>query len=39
MNMTSERIKETHIMKAHKFFAWMTVFCFAMTMITGYKKQ
>lgn len=26
-------------MKSHKFFAWATVFCFVMTMITGYKKQ
>ena len=26
-------------MKSHKFFAWATVFCFVMTMITGYKRQ
>ena len=25
-------------MKNHKFFAWATVFCFLMTMYTGYKK-
>lgn len=25
-------------MKSHKFFAWMTVLCFIMVMITGYKK-
>ncbi len=25
-------------MKWHKFFAWATVICFFMTMITGYKK-
>ncbi|MCR5594343.1 MAG: MBL fold metallo-hydrolase [Lachnospiraceae bacterium] len=26
-------------MKGHKFFAWATVVCFVMTMITGYKKK
>lgn len=26
-------------MKWHKFFAWATVFCFVMTMVTGYKKK
>ncbi len=26
-------------MKWHKIFAWATVFCFVMTMITGYKKR
>ncbi|MCR5008119.1 MAG: MBL fold metallo-hydrolase [Oribacterium sp.] len=26
-------------MKWHKFFAWATVFCFVMTMITGYEKK
>lgn len=26
-------------MKWHKFFAWATVFCFLMTMITGYERK
>jgi len=26
-------------MKKHRFFAWMTVICFLLTMLTGYKKQ
>ena len=26
-------------MKWHKFFAWATVFCFVMTMMTGYEKK
>ena len=26
-------------MKWHKFFAWATVVCFVMTMITGYEKK
>ncbi len=26
-------------MKWHKFYAWATVFCFVMTMITGYKRK
>ena len=31
--------RRTHFMKWHKFFAWATVVCFIMTMITGYKKR
>ena len=26
-------------MKCHKFFAWATVVCFIMTMVTGYQKR
>ena len=26
-------------MKWHKFFAWAMVFCFVMTMVTGYKRK
>lgn len=26
------------IMKAHRFFAWAAVVCFAAAMITGYKR-
>ena len=26
-------------MKNHRFFAWMTVICFLLTMYTGYKKK
>ena len=26
-------------MKNHKFFAWATVFCFLMTMYTGYNSR
>ena len=25
-------------MKKHRFFAWMTVICFLLTMYTGYKN-
>jgi len=25
--------------KKHKFFAWMTIFCFLLTMVTGYKRK
>ncbi|MBO6112626.1 MAG: MBL fold metallo-hydrolase [Lachnospiraceae bacterium] len=31
--------ERSSFMKWHKFFAWATVFCFVMTMITGYKKK
>lgn len=31
--------KKREYMKMHKLFAWGTVFCFAMTMITGYKRK
>jgi 7,8-dihydropterin-6-yl-methyl-4-(beta-D-ribofuranosyl)aminobenzene 5'-phosphate synthase len=27
------------VMKKHRFFAWMTVICFLLTMMTGYKKK
>ena len=26
-------------MKKHKMFAWLTVLCFFLTIITGYEKQ
>ncbi len=26
-------------MKQHRFFAWATVFCFVMTMVTGYRRK
>jgi len=26
-------------MKRHRFYAWMTVICFFLTMITGYQKK
>ncbi len=26
-------------MKYHKFFAWMTIFCFIATIIAGYEKK
>ncbi len=26
-------------MEKHKFWAWATVFCFLMTMYTGYKRK
>ena len=26
-------------MKQHKFFAWATIFCFLLTVITGYEKK
>ncbi|MCR4588491.1 MAG: MBL fold metallo-hydrolase [Lachnospiraceae bacterium] len=29
----------TSYMKWHKFFAWAAVFCFVMTMVTGYKRK
>ena len=31
--------KGSSAMKWHKFFAWATVFCFIMTMFTGYKRK
>lgn len=31
--------RRNEYMKWHKFFAWATVFCFCMVMITGYKKK
>ncbi|MBQ7534498.1 MAG: MBL fold metallo-hydrolase [Stomatobaculum sp.] len=31
--------RKKNYMKLHKFFAWASVFCFFMTMITGYKKR
>ncbi len=31
--------ERTSFMKWHKFFAWATVFCFVMTMVTGYKRK
>ena len=40
-----EKKPETHrkrrktFMKWHKFFAWATVVCFILTMLTGYKKK
>lgn len=38
--MLDERARrKKDYMKWHKFFAWVTVFCFIITMITGYKKR
>ena len=34
---TSQKRRE--YMKWHKFFAWGTVVCFVMTMVTGYKRK
>ena len=34
-----EKFMGRDAMKCHKFFAWATVVCFVITMITGYKKQ
>ncbi len=37
-----QQIKEKRraaFMKWHKFFAWATVFCFVMTMVTGYQRK
>ncbi|MCR5214958.1 MAG: MBL fold metallo-hydrolase [Eubacterium sp.] len=31
--------KKSTFMKWHKFFAWATLICFLMTVITGYKKR
>ena len=31
--------KRRAYMKCHKFFAWATVACFVMTMVTGYKRK
>ena len=31
--------KGTSYMKLHKLFAWGTVVCFVLTMITGYKRK
>ncbi len=34
-----KRKRKGTYMKAHRFFAWATVGCFVMTMITGYKRK
>lgn len=34
-----EKKKGTDYMKWHKFFAWGTVVCFVLTMLTGYKRK
>ena len=31
--------KRSEYMKWHKIFAWGTVACFVMTMVTGYKRK
>ena len=31
--------ERSSFMKWHKFFAWAMVFCFVMTMVTGYKRK
>ena len=38
---SSEKVKKRRntYMKWHRFFAWATVFSFAMTMVTGYKRK
>ncbi len=38
-NKTKITKRRSNFMKFHKFFAWSTVFCFIMTMITGYRKK
>ncbi len=35
----SIRKERSSFMKWHRFFAWATVFCFVMTMVTGYKRK
>ena len=35
----SAKKKRSEYMKWHKFFAWGTVVCFVMTMMTGYKRK
>ena len=35
----SAQKKRRDYMKWHRFFAWGTVACFVMTMITGYKRK
>ena len=35
----SAKKKRSEYMKWHKFFAWGTVVCFVMTMVTGYKRK
>ena len=39
INKKANERKGGNIMKQHKFFAWATVFCFFMTMITGYQRK
>ncbi len=39
INKGSKNERRNTFMKWHKFFAWATVFCFFMTMITGYEKK
>jgi len=37
--LTLSKSGKGNYMKYHKMFAWGTVFCFVMTMITGYKRK
>lgn len=39
VTIKNEKKGRPSFMKWHKFFAWATVFCFVMTMITGYKRK
>ena len=36
---STEEKRRMHFMKWHRFFAWATVVCFIVTMITGYEKK
>ena len=36
---SAEEERRKQFMKWHKFFAWATVACFIITMMTGYKKK
>jgi len=38
-NLVDKRKGGRSFMKLHKFFAWATVACFILTMITGYKRK
>lgn len=38
-NTENAKRRKNVYMKAHRFFAWATVTCFIMTMITGYKRK
>ncbi len=37
--LKAEKKRRTGHMKQHRFFAWATVFCFIMTMVTGYRRK
>jgi 7,8-dihydropterin-6-yl-methyl-4-(beta-D-ribofuranosyl)aminobenzene 5'-phosphate synthase len=34
-----QNAQEELVMKKHKFWAWATIFCFLLTLLTGYEHK